>query len=174
MVLFIATTKRLECPYGPKKQLQLIKGSLVWLPLRRTRRHRTIRLLHHFHATSVMMPCAPPVIAPPVLRQNWETLPRLASWWIKPPNVDACPHIIFIRSSVLRSKPTNLLPHGFEAQTKKPSWWFWGLNNQTVDLGFEVQTKKPSLWFWGIVWNTCTREKWDPDRLLHCLARQWS
>jgi hypothetical protein len=29
MSLFIAKTKRLECPYGPKGKLQLIKGSLV-------------------------------------------------------------------------------------------------------------------------------------------------
>jgi hypothetical protein len=43
---------------------------------------------------------------------------------------------------------TNLLPFGFEAQTKNPSQWFWGPNHQTVDIGFEAQTKKPSLWFW--------------------------
>jgi hypothetical protein len=32
-------------------------------------------ILHHLHATSTMMPCAPPDVAPlPVLRQNWEAL----------------------------------------------------------------------------------------------------
>jgi hypothetical protein len=36
-------------------------------------------------------------------------------------DVDACPHTVFIRSSVLRHKPTNLLPLGFETQTKKKS-----------------------------------------------------
>jgi hypothetical protein len=34
-------SKRLECPYGLKGNLHLMKGSLVWLPLHRTRRHRT-------------------------------------------------------------------------------------------------------------------------------------
>jgi hypothetical protein len=47
------------------------------------------------------------------------------------------------------SKLTNLLPLSFEAQTKKPPWWFWGPNPQTVDLGFEAQTKKLSQWFWS-------------------------
>jgi hypothetical protein len=137
MVLFIAKTKRLECPYGVKGILQLIRGSLIWLSLCLTQRHRTNHLLLHFHATSVVMPRVPSAIAPSlVLRQNWETLTRLASRRSKPPNIDACAHIVFIRSSVLRCKPTNLLPLGFEAWTKKPSRWFWGPNHQTVDLGF--------------------------------------
>jgi hypothetical protein len=50
-----------------------------------------------------------------------ETLARLLSHRSKPPNVDVCPHTIFIRPSILRHKPTNLLPLGFEAQTKKLS-----------------------------------------------------
>jgi hypothetical protein len=67
--------KRLECPYGPKGKLHLMKSSLVRLPLRRIRRHRTDRLLLYFHMTSTMMPRAPPAVAPlPVLRQNWKTL----------------------------------------------------------------------------------------------------
>jgi hypothetical protein len=71
MVLFIAKTKRLECPYGLKGKLRLMKDSLVWLPLHRTRRHRTDHLLLHFQATSVMLPCAPPAVAPsPVLWKN--------------------------------------------------------------------------------------------------------
>jgi hypothetical protein len=60
-----------------------------------------------------------------------------------------CPHTVFIRSSVLRRKPTNLLPPGFEAQTNKSPRWFWGPNHQTIDLGFKAQIKKPSQWFWG-------------------------
>jgi hypothetical protein len=126
-----------------------MKGSLVWLPLCRTRCHWTDRLLLHFHATSVMMPRAPPTIAPPpILRQNWKTPAQLASRWSKPPDVNTCPHIIFIHWSILSHKPINLLPVGFEAQTKKPSRLFWGPNHQTIDLAFGAQTKKPSRWFW--------------------------
>jgi hypothetical protein len=68
-----------------------------------------------------MMPRAPPAIAPsPVLRQNWETLAQVISQQSRQSDVDACPHTVFIHSLVLRRKPTNLLPLGFEAQTKKP------------------------------------------------------
>jgi hypothetical protein len=128
-----------------KKKLQLMNDSLVQLPLRRTRRHWTDHLLLHFHATSVMMSCAPPVVAPSlVLSQNLKTLAWLASRWNNPLDVDAWPHTVFIRSSVLIHKPTNLLHlvlihkptnllhlvlrpkpknhHGdFEAQITKPS-----------------------------------------------------
>jgi hypothetical protein len=45
----------------------------------------------------------------------------LASRRSKPPDVDVFPHTVFIRSSVLRCKPINLLPLGFETQTKKLS-----------------------------------------------------
>jgi hypothetical protein len=108
-----------------------MKGSLVWLPLCCIRCHQTDLLLLHFHATSVMMPHASPTIAPlPVLWQKSETLARLASRRSNPSDVDACPDTIFICSSVLRHKPINLLPLGFEAQTKKQSKWFWG---QTTD-----------------------------------------
>jgi hypothetical protein len=41
------------------------------------------------------------------------------------------------------AQPTNCTPLGFEAQTNKPSWWFWGPNHQTVDASFEAQTGKP-------------------------------
>jgi hypothetical protein len=119
-----------------------MKGSLVWLPLH--------HLWLHFHATSMMMPRPPPIVAPSlVLRQNWETLAWLASWWSKPLDVYACPHTVLIRSSVLRHKPTNLLPLGFEAQTKSLSRWFWGTNHQTIDLSFEAWNKKLPWWFWG-------------------------
>jgi hypothetical protein len=98
-------------PYGLKEKIHLMNGSLVRLPLCRTRRHQINRLLLHFHATSVMMPREPPAVAPPpVLRQNWKTLAQLASRRSKPPDVDAYPHTVFIRSSILRHKPTNLLP----------------------------------------------------------------
>jgi hypothetical protein len=118
--------KRLECPCGLKRKLHLIKSSLIRLPLRRTRCHRTDCLLLHFHTASAMMPCAPHAIAPsPVLRQNWETLARLALRWSKPPDVNACTHTVFICPSVLRHKVTNQLPLGFEARTKKLSQSFW-------------------------------------------------
>jgi hypothetical protein len=32
---------------------------------------------------------------------------------------------------------------GFEAQTKKPSWWFWEPNQQIIAVSFEAQTRKP-------------------------------
>jgi hypothetical protein len=61
--------KRLECPCGLKGKLHLLKGSSVWLPLCCTRRHWTDHLLLHFHATSMMIPRAPPTVSPlPVLR----------------------------------------------------------------------------------------------------------
>jgi hypothetical protein len=98
----------------------------------------------------MMMPPPPSTITPlPVLRQNWKTLARLASRWSKPLDVDVCSHTVFIRWSVLRRKPINLLPLGFEAQTKKPSWWFCGPNHQIVATGFEAKPGNPNEWFWG-------------------------
>jgi hypothetical protein len=119
-----------------------MRGSLVWLSLRHIRYHRIERLLLHFDVTSMMKPHAPPAVTPPlVLRQNWETLARLASRWSKPPDVDACPHTVFIRPSVLRHKPTNLRPLSFEVQTKKLWWWFRGTNHQTIATGFEAKPR---------------------------------
>jgi hypothetical protein len=37
------------------------------------------------------------------------------------------------------AQPTNWIPLGFEAQTKKPSRWFWGPNHQTKAAGFEAK-----------------------------------
>jgi hypothetical protein len=42
------------------------------------------------------------------------------------------------------AQPTNRSLLGFEAQTKKPSQWFWDPNHQTKAAGFEAQTRKPS------------------------------
>jgi hypothetical protein len=125
-----------------------MKGILIRLSLCRTRRHQTDCLLLHFHTTSAMMLRAPPAVAlSPVLRQNSKTLAQLASRWSKPSDVDTRSYTVFIHSSVLRCKPTNLLPFSFETQIKKPSRWFWDPNHQTVDLGFEAQTKKlPNHW----------------------------
>jgi hypothetical protein len=91
-----------------------------------------------------MVPCAPPAIThPPVLRPDWETLARLASTWSKPLDLDACPAPSSSFVGFL-AQPTNHSLLGFEAQTKKPSWWFWGPNHQTVAVSFESQTGKPS------------------------------
>jgi hypothetical protein len=44
---------------------------------------------------------------------------------------------------------TNQSLLGFEAQTKKLSRWFWGLNHQTRAASFEDQTgNPPPPWFW--------------------------
>jgi hypothetical protein len=40
-------------------------------------------------------------------------------------------------------EPTNCCLLDFETPTKKPSWWFWGQNHQTVAVCFEAQTRKP-------------------------------
>jgi hypothetical protein len=40
------------------------------------------------------------------------------------------------------AQPINHSLLSFEAKTKKPSWWFWGPNHQTVAAGF-AQTEKP-------------------------------
>jgi hypothetical protein len=133
-----------------------MKGNLVWLSLRRIRRHRTDCLLLHFHATSVKMQCASPTVAPSsVLRENWETLAWLGSRWSKPPDVDVCPHTVFIHSSVLRRKPSNLLPlilrlkprnchHDFEAQINKPSTLVLRSKLRNRCGNFEAQISKPS------------------------------
>jgi hypothetical protein len=90
------------------------------------------------------MPRAPPIITPPpVLRPDWKTLAWLAFRRSKPPDLDMCPApnhppIGFVAQLI------NSSPLSFEAQTKKPSWWFWSANHQTVAAGFETQTRKPS------------------------------
>jgi hypothetical protein len=59
--------KRLECPYGLKGKLHLMKGSLVRLPLRCTRRHWIDSLLLHFHVHSFPAPasliCTPNLVS---------------------------------------------------------------------------------------------------------------
>jgi hypothetical protein len=40
------------------------------------------------------------------------------------------------------AQTTNRSLLGFEAQTKKPSRWFWGPNHQTGAADFEAQTEK--------------------------------
>jgi hypothetical protein len=107
-----------------------------------------------------MMSCAPPVVAPPpVLRSNRETLAWLTSRWRKPPDLIACPAPNHPPVSFM-AQPINCSLLGFEAQTKKPTRWFWCTNHQTRSNDFEAQIEKPSTlvlrlnqetrsWFWG-------------------------
>jgi hypothetical protein len=91
----------------------------------------------------MMMLCAPPAVTPsPVLRPDWETLSRLTSTWSKTLDLDAYSTPSPSHRFVVQPLNHSLLD--FKIQTKKPSWWFWGPNHQTVAIGFEVQTKKPS------------------------------
>jgi hypothetical protein len=111
-------------------------GSRVW----HSPSHRLIHLQLDPDAPSVMVPHAPPTVAPPpVLRPEWETLVWLASRRSKPLDLDTRhpPSVGFV------AQPTNQSPLGFEAQTKKLSRWFWGPNHQTVATGFESHTGKP-------------------------------
>jgi hypothetical protein len=89
-----------------------LKGSLIRLQLHRTRCNRTDCLsfaslpcdlyddatctIHHHSSSS--------------FEAKLETLARLALQWSKPPDVNACPHTVFMNLSVLRHKPTNLAP----------------------------------------------------------------
>jgi hypothetical protein len=87
--------------------------------------------------------CTTPNTPPSVLRPDWKILPRLASMWNKPLDLDTCPapsssSIGFVVQPIDRS------PLGFETQTKKPSLWFWGPNHQTVAADFETLTGKPA------------------------------
>jgi hypothetical protein len=131
--------------------------------------------------------CTTTVTPPPVLRQNWKTLARLASWWSKPPDVDVCPHTIFICPSVLRHKLINLLPLGFKDQTKnyhgdfetqitKPSTMVLRSNQETVAVvlrlnhwqtiatSFEAKSEKPRFSSPPRVW--CGWHTVSPDLLI--------
>jgi hypothetical protein len=87
-----------------------MNGSLVRLSLRRTRHYRTDRLLLHFYTPNAMMPRQQSTVALlTILRQSWKPLPWLMSRWSKTLDINVYPHIVFICSSVLRHKQTNLL-----------------------------------------------------------------
>jgi hypothetical protein len=107
------------------------------------------------------MPRAPPVIAPPlILRQDWETLTRLASMWSKP--LDFWRNWQIEVRLVLMPKPRNCRCD-FEAQiTKLYHHRFWGQTRRNRPNGFVVKLVKnhPSgfevkpltncrPWFWG-------------------------
>jgi hypothetical protein len=137
MVLFIAKTKRLECPCGLKGKLYVMKGSLVRLPLRRTRCHRTNHLSLHFHATSAMMPHAPPVVAPSPIFEAKLGNPTPTCFTMK--QATGCRRV-----SSHRLHPVI----GFEAQTDKPPpTWFWGPNQETVMVILRPKSPNSRPWF---------------------------
>jgi hypothetical protein len=92
----------------------------------------------------MMVPHAAPVVMPSsVLRQTGKSYPDLLS--------REASREISMRAPChlhppigFQAQPINHHPLGFVVQTKKPSWWFWGPNHQTVAADFEAQTGKPS------------------------------
>jgi hypothetical protein len=93
-------------------------------------------------------------------------LPRQASHQISTRVPHRPPFVGFV------AQPTNRSLLGFEAQTKKPSRWFWGSNHQTRATSFEAQTRKPSTTlvlrlnqethcqFWGQTERKCRHQFW--------------
>jgi hypothetical protein len=80
--------------------------------VRRSPSHRPVRPQLASDATFVMVPRAPPVVAPlPVFRLDWETLARLDSTRSKPLNLDVCP------------TPTSLLQFCGATDKLKPAWF---------------------------------------------------
>jgi hypothetical protein len=117
-------------------------GRLVWLPLRCTRRHRTDHLLASLpHDLRDDATCTTRRRSSTSFEANWETLARLVFRWSKPLDLDMCPSPC--SSCRFCGTADNHSPLDFEAQTKKPSWWFWGPNHQTTAVGFEAQIGKP-------------------------------
>jgi hypothetical protein len=82
------------------------------------------------------------------------------------------------------AQPTNWSPLGFEAQTKKPSWWFWGINHQTKAADFEAQIGKLSTTlvlrlneetdcrFWGQTGRNRRHQFWGQTGEIH-RSRFW-
>jgi hypothetical protein len=88
-----------------------------------------------------MVPRAPPTVATlPVLRSDWETLPRLTSTWSKPLDLYVCP--TSLPSVGFEAQTTNRSRIGFKAQIEKLSLWFLGPNHQIVAVGFDVKSDK--------------------------------
>jgi hypothetical protein len=116
-----------------------MKGSLIRLPLHRTRCHRTDHLSLHFHMTTAMMPCAPPVVAPsPVLRKKlWN--PSSTCFMMK--QAVGCQRVSSHRINLLNA---------FESQTDKPPpTWFWGTNQETVIVILRPKSPNRRHWIWG-------------------------
>jgi hypothetical protein len=133
--------KWLQCPNGLIEWKQQSKGSRLWWTLS----HWPVRLQLDSNATSMMVPHAPPTVAPmPVLRQDWETVDRLASTRSKPLDLDMCPTPSHPPVGFV-AQPTNRSLLDFEVKTKKPSQWFWCPNHQIVAIDFEAQTRKLSI-----------------------------
>jgi hypothetical protein len=65
------------------------------------------------------------------------------------------------------AQPTNWSPHGFEAQTKKPSRWFWGPNHQNRAADFEGQTgRNHRHLFWGQTKKSTTSYEAKPGETI--------
>jgi hypothetical protein len=87
--------------------------------------------------------CTIHVAPPTILRSDWETLARHASSWIKLLDFDAC-LTSSLSSCDFVVQPINRSPFNFDAQTNKPSRWFWCPNHQDITIDFEAQTEKLS------------------------------
>jgi hypothetical protein len=84
---------------------------------------------------------------PAVFRPDWETLARLAFTSSKPLDLDACPASTSLRRFC---GATNRSLLGFEAQTKKPSWWFEAQITKPELLVLRPKPRNPPHpWFWG-------------------------
>jgi hypothetical protein len=91
----------------------------------------------------MMVSRAPPAVAPPpVLRPDWKILAWLAFTRIRSLDLNVCPTSSHPPVGFV-AQPTDHNLLSFEAQTKKPSLWFWGINHQTVATSFDAQTEKP-------------------------------
>jgi hypothetical protein len=62
------------------------------------------------------------------------------------------------------SQPTNQNLFGFEAQIKKPPWWFWPQNHQTIVTDFETQTRKPEAIDFDVKLKETITFKVKPDK----------
>jgi hypothetical protein len=116
-----------------------MKGSLVRLSLRHTWCHQTDRLSLLLHAPSVMMQCAPPVVAPSrVLRQK---LGNLSQTCFTMKQAIGCRRVPSHRLHSLIS---------FESQTDKPfPTWVWGPNQETVVVILRPKSPNHRPLFWG-------------------------
>jgi hypothetical protein len=114
-----------------------------------------------------MMPHAPPIGAPsPVLRQNWETLARHPFQLSKASDVNTCPHTTFIRSSILRCKPTNRSPLVLRPKPRNYRSDFVGkITNQQL-LVLRPKPGNPSTLVLRLNHETCT-----PHLLVHSADR---
>jgi hypothetical protein len=75
-------------------------------------------------------------VSPPILRQDWKTLPRLTFRRSKPLDLDACPTLTFLRQFCGAT------------DNPKPSW-FWSPNQKIVAVILRHKSSNRSYQFWG-------------------------